>query len=170
MRLPEVSGIVLLGFHKVRTADTFGHRFAKAVLVALQSNCRSGTSGAAWWGRSHRRTAVGIDHRRVRERSPLGRGCPRGPNGAAHRVGRERTSREVGSTIREMGSHRWNTSNASSTEVGSHLSSGVQRSLACDWDLVNLSSDFKKPEHSECENLFATKLSDLIYLIQSRNN
>ena len=69
-----------------------------------------------------------------------------------------------------MGSHLSNTWNTSSTEVGSHLSSGMQRSLACDWDLVNLSSDFKKPEHSERENLLATELSDLIDLIQSRNN
>ena len=51
---------------------------------------RSSPSGAAWWGWSHRSTAVGVNHCSVRERSPLGRGCPRGPNVAAHRVGRER--------------------------------------------------------------------------------
>ena len=55
-------------------------------------SCLSSLSGAAWRGLSHRSGAVGVEHSVMRERLPRGRGGPRGPNGAACSVGRERAS------------------------------------------------------------------------------
>ena len=48
------------------------------------SGCQSGPSGVACWGWSHWSTAVGVDHCSMREQSPLGRRCPRGPNDTTH--------------------------------------------------------------------------------------